>query len=206
MTARTRLLPIALGSALVLAACGGGGATTAPAGTPGGGTPTGAASPGTGTDATPSAASSASTGGGGGSETVRVVLTGGPDAGTYTSSADPLCTHGLIGAGGWGVQYSTGDLTGDKDFTSLQVVHYPDGAPEEAMFQGVNLLTTVTIGPLLEGRTYEIELNEDADETKGEGSASVTESGSNATITVSGTTAEGVGIEATVNCPSVTRM
>ena len=153
-------------------------------------------------------AGSTGTGGAGtGGETVRLVVTGGPDAGTYTTDADPLCSNGLIGANGWGVQYSTADLTGATDFTSFQLVYYPDGPPAEAMFADTSLLVTVTIGPLLEGgRTYEIVDNQvDEEQSKGEGTATV-EDGEPAVIRMTGTTDDGVGLEATITCPSVTRV
>jgi hypothetical protein len=154
-------------------------------------------------------AGSTGTGGGGtGSETVRVVLTGGPDAGTYTTDADPLCTNGIIGENGWGVQYSTADLSGEKDFTSLQLVYYPDGPPVgEAMFGDTPLLVTITIGALLEGgRTYEIVDNvADDSQSKGEGTATAAE-GSPTVIEVSGTTDDDVQVEATITCPNVNRM
>ena len=136
------------------------------------------------------------------------MLTGGPDEGTYTTDADPFCTNGVIGAGGWGVQYSTADLTGDDDFTSLQLVYYPDGPPEgEAMFGDTPLLVMITIGPLLEGgRSYEIvDKTADDSQSKGEGTATVGE-GDRPVIEISGTTDDGVEIEATINCPSVMRV
>jgi hypothetical protein len=138
---------------------------------------------------------------------VRLVVTGGPDEGTYTTDADPLCTNGVIGENGWGVQYSTADLTGETDFTSLQLVYYPDGPPGgEAMFGDTPLLVMVTIGPLLEGgRSYEIVDNQaDEEQSKGEGTATV-EDGEPAVIRVSGTTDDGVELEATITCPAVTR-
>lgn len=201
---------LALVAVLSLAACTGGTGTT---GSGGVSSPSVAAASSAPAASQPlesaPAASAGSAGGGGGdggSETVRVVLTGGPDAGTYTATADPLCTNGVIGEGGWGVQYSTADLTGEKDFTSLQLVYYPDGPPAgEAMFGDTPLLVTVTIGPMLEGRTYEISVKEAAEESAGEGSVTV-QDGDRPVIEVSGTTDDGVGIEATINCPSVTRV
>jgi hypothetical protein len=138
-----------------------------------------------------------------GGETVRVVLTGGPDAGTYTTTANPNCSHGIFGKDGWGVQYSTGDMTGDKDFTSLQLVHWPGEPDPEGMFSDTKFLVTVTIGPLFEGREYEVKVMTDPEFSQGEGSASVQE-GNPTVITATGTTEDGVKIDATVTCPSVT--
>jgi hypothetical protein len=215
MQPSVRRASLALVIALFVGACGAastpspsGGAQSASA--PAASEPASAPASGeTPSDGQSAPAGSTGTGGGGtGSETVRVVLTGGPDAGTYTTDADPLCTNGVIGENGWGVQYSTADLTGDKDFTSLQLVYYPDGPPGgEAMFGDTPLLVTITIGALLEGgRTYEI-IDNAADDTqsKGEGTATVGE-GDPTVIEVSGTTDDDVQIEATITCPNVTRV
>jgi hypothetical protein len=72
----------------------------------------------------------------------------------------------------------------------------------------VRFQMTVTIGPFLEAgaRNYEVKLAEDDSESSGEGSAEVIDNGSTAVIHATGTTADGVGIDATVNCPSVTRV
>ncbi|HYI22257.1 MAG TPA: hypothetical protein VEX62_06435 [Candidatus Limnocylindrales bacterium] len=145
---------------------------------------------------------------------MTVVLTGGPDAGTYTSSdaaGGPNCSNGLIGPNGWGVQFS---LTGipDDQLSSLQMVIAGEGEEdsEDATFPGTVLLMTVTIGDFLtEGnRIYEVAVRTDEsdDESSGEGSADVADNGTTAVITGTGTTADGVQIAATVNCPSIIRM
>jgi hypothetical protein len=142
---------------------------------------------------------------GGGAETVKVVITGGPDAGTYTTSADPLCSHNIFGKGGWGTQYSTADLTGDKDFTSLQLATWEGDPDPEGMFSDTKFLMSVTIGPMTGGRTYDVKVMTDAsgEESQGQGSATV-QQGNPTVITATGTTANGEKIDATVTCPSVT--
>jgi hypothetical protein len=195
------LVSLTATAALGLAACGGGGS----------GATTGAATTAPGATTAPQTSSApvatvAGGGGGTGGTTVTVTLTGGPDAGTYTGTLDPLCTHNVIGKGGWGVQYSTADLTGDKDLSSFQFVFYPDGPDPEGMFGDTELLSTVTIGPLVgTNRTYEISVKTNPDESDGEGGASVVP-GANAFIEVHGTTADGVGIKAEVHGPPVTEM
>jgi hypothetical protein len=73
------------------------------------------------------------------------------------------------------------------------------------MFNETSLLMTVTIGPLLGGRTYEVSVKTDDSPSEGDGSATIQED-SPTVISATGTTADGVGIEATVTCPSVTEM
>ena len=188
--------------ALALAACGGsGGQPTQQPGLP---TSTGQASPTAPAQATASPAGQPGTG------STTVVLTGGPDAGTYAGSASPNCSLGLIGPGGWGVQYSVADGPADE-LSSLQMVVAAAGMAddEDAFFQGTELLMTVTIGTLFDeaARDYEVAVRTDASdqESSGTGSATITDTGSTAVIHATGTTAEGVTIDATVNCPTVVR-
>jgi hypothetical protein len=133
-----------------------------------------------------------------GSGTVSVTLMGGPDAGTYMGGENPNCSNGLIGEGAWGVQYST-DAAGAGQLSSLQLIAPPSG--EVAM--DVTFQMTVTIGELFEGNDYEVKMTEG--DSSGTGSAEVSDAGSTAVIHATGTTADGVGIDATVNCPSVIR-
>jgi hypothetical protein len=147
-----------------------------------------------------------------GGAVATVTLTGGPDAGTYTAAADiaPNCSQGIIGPEGWGVQLSNFDAA-DNELGSIQLVAAAPGKADEpdAFFGGTEFLITVTIGPAL-GETshnYEVGVYTDAadKDTSGEGSAQVTDNGATAVIHATGTTADGVGIDATINCPSVVR-
>jgi hypothetical protein len=142
---------------------------------------------------------------------VVVVLTGGPDAGTYTGSDNPNCSTGLIGPNGWGVQYSIANAA-DNQMSSLQVIQAAPGKAddENAFFKGTEFSMTVTIGDIVaEGnRDYEIAVRtENAErESVGTGSAQIADAGATAVIHATGTTADGVAIDATVTCPSITRM
>lgn len=171
-----RVLAVATAGILV-AACGGGAGTQAPPGA--------TQAPGTATVAPTSGGG----GGGGGGTTVSATLTGGADAGVYTTTEDPLCTVGYAGEGKWGVQYSTVDEA--VRFSSFQFI---GSAPDS----GADSLATVTIGPLATGTQYDFG-------SKQGGTWSVADKGSTAVITAEGTTADGVKITVTVNCPSVTR-
>jgi hypothetical protein len=195
---------VALAAVLGLAvACGGG--TTVPSNSATAGLPTP-----TGIAATPSAGATVPPAQGG--SVATVTLTGGPDAGTYTAAADiaPNCSQGIIGPEGWGVQLSN-FAAADKELGSIQLVSAAPGRADDddAFFGGTEFLITITIGPALgEGsRNYEVGVYTEAsdNETNGEGSAQVTDNGTTAVIHATATTEDGVGIDATVNCPSVTR-
>ena len=194
----------ALASVIGLAvACGGG--TTNPSNPATAGTP----AP-TGVAGTPPASASAAPVPGG--SVATVTLTGGPDAGTYTAPADiaPNCSEGIIGPDGWGVQLSN-FAAADNELGSIQLVSAAPGKADDegAFFGGTEFLITITIGAALgeTSRNYEVGVyTESADkETSGEGSAQVTDNGATAVIHAIATTADGVGIDATVNCPSVVR-
>jgi hypothetical protein len=190
--------------ALIGAACGGGtAATSTPAGP---GATAGGPAAATPAAATPAGATAQPPAGGGG-EAVRVVITGGPNAGTYTAAGETNCSNGLIGPQGWGVQFSVATATAGQ-LSSVQMVVAAKGKENDpnATFGGTAFLMTVTIGPLFEGTNFEVAVKTDADESKGSGSADVQDNGSTAVIHATGTTPEGVGIDATVNCGSVIRM
>ena len=100
---------------------------------------------------------------------------------------------------------------GPNDLSSLQIVSAAPGMAddEDAFFQGTEFLMTVTSGDFLvdSKREYEVAVRTEAadEESSGTGSATISDTGSSAVIHATGTTAEGVGIDATVNCPSVIR-
>jgi hypothetical protein len=125
----------------------------------------------------------------GGGTTATVTLTGGPDAGTYGASGNPNCSYGLVSAGIWGAQFSID--AGEGQLSSIQIVA-PDAGVEDAHFS-----LSVTIGPLFSGTTYS--------RLDGDGASQVTDNGATAIIHATGTTDEGVAIDATVNCPGVFR-
>jgi hypothetical protein len=185
-----------------VAACGGGGQ----AGTSG--QPTSGTRASSGAVSTTAAQQSSAPVGVPGSGTAVVVLSGGPDAGTYTGGDDPRCSQGIVGPGGWGTQYSSADV-GDKGLGSIQIVSAAPGKENDpdAFMSGVTLLTTVTIGPSLgeNSRDYEIRVSSD-DQATGTGTAQIADNGSTAVIHVTGTTADGVSMDVTVTCPTITRV
>ncbi len=142
-----------------------------------------------------------------------VTLSGGPDAGTYTAASDlaPNCSLGLIGPGAWGVQL-TNLVAADNELGSVQLVSAAPGMAddENATFKGTEFLIIVTIGPSLgtDSRNYEVAVRTEAadQDSSGDGSAEVSDTGTTAVIHATGTTADGVAIDATINCPSVIRL
>jgi hypothetical protein len=124
-----------------------------------------------------------------GGTTATVTLTGGPDAGTYTGTDNPLCSNGAVGTGVWGAQFSNDGAPGK--LSTIQVVAPPAGDDVD------HFSALVSIGPLLSATNYRL------DDTTG--SAQVTDNGATAVIHVTGTTEDGVGIDLTINCPAVLR-
>jgi hypothetical protein len=214
MLAATALLATACGAASAtptpavpaatptpVASGGGAAATTVgESATPAGPTPT--ATPTVGPSEVAGASQPESTSGG---TTVTVVLNGGADAGTYTGSDDPKCSLGLIGPQAWGVQWSIDGAP--KQLSSVQLVSAAPGKADDpsAMFQGTVMLLSIGVGPLLSANTYEIDDKTDDTQDQGSGSVQVQDNGDTAVIHATGTTKEGVGIDATINCPSVSR-
>src|SRR5690242_18845701 len=100
----------------LLGACGGGAAPTA---TGPGPTSANQATPTAGATAPPSASAVPQPGG----SVATVVLTGGPDAGTYMAAVDiaPNCSQGIVGPDGWGVQLSN-FAAADNELGSIQLV------------------------------------------------------------------------------------
>ena len=125
-----------------------------------------------------------------GGTTLTVVLTGGPDAGSYTATDNPLCSSGIVGTGVWGAQFSVDGAPGKVSV--VQIV-----APTAASDPDEKFSSLVGIGPLLTSTNYRLDSTNDQ--------AQVTDNGSTAVIHVTGTTEDGVGVEVTVNCPGVLR-
>ncbi|MQA00635.1 MAG: hypothetical protein GEU80_15105 [Dehalococcoidia bacterium] len=132
--------------------------------------------------------------------TLDLTLIGGAHEGEYDATAqDGGCSYGLTGVDGFGLQYSR---DGQEGFTSLQLIvpSTTDAAVGTSVFR-----TTATIGPFVEGNNYDINTLPDA-EPIGSGTVTVDDRGDTATITIEGTTADGVGIDATVECHEVLRV
>jgi len=99
----------------------------------------------------------------------------------------------MLGDNQFGVQYT--DEANPQGFTSLQLV-VQDAAEAEAG-STESFVTTVQMGQMFVGPTYE------ANPPEGQGSGTVSidsPSPDQATVHVAATTADGVGIDATITC------
>ena len=179
-----RSLLTVLALAALTAACGASGSTPAPA-------TSGTALNGLSTPP-PVGVASAPAQQGGGATTVTVVLTGGGAPGTYTGTDDPNCSFGLV-PGAWGVQFSIASASAGQ-LSSVQLMD----PTNPASASGVTLL--VTVGPLLGGVNYDMN-----PVSGGSATATVNDNGSTAVIHATGTTPDGAKVDATINCPTVTR-
>lgn len=137
-------------------------------------------------------------------QTIKLTLTGGQDAGSYeVTTKDGACSYGLAEAASWGNQYSI--ATADPAaFSSLQLIAAnvdPAGGTSQFM-------TTVSFGELFSasGRNYEINALSADEAGAGSGTVTVDDRGETATIRIQGETADGVGIDATIECLSVIRL
>jgi hypothetical protein len=155
-------------------------------------------SDGDGADGGPDVATDADdgdAGGGGSTASITVTLTGGPHDGTHQAEApDAGCSRNLSGENTFGLQYSTGETEG---FNSHQlIIEDASGAASGSE----DFRTDITI----DDATYGIESGSAAsDDPSGSGTVTLDDRGDTATITIEGETADGVGIEATIECHSV---
>ncbi|HWH23910.1 MAG TPA: hypothetical protein VNW68_03340 [Candidatus Limnocylindria bacterium] len=126
---------------------------------------------------------------------VDLVLTGGADAGSYSGVAeDGGCSRGATGENSFGLQYSS--VEPGVEFSSLQLIV---GDAAAAAAGGTDDFSAmVTIGPLFEGTNYEIDPSRG-----GSGELRIDDQDRTAVVHISGTTADGVGVEATIRCNSI---
>jgi hypothetical protein len=128
----------------------------------------------------------------------HLTLVGGPDGGIYdATSADPVCTHRSSGGQpSWaGLFANPADSSG---ITAIQFrVPVEDGETND--FQ-----LSVNLGNLPEGRSYAVDGRRPWGEN-GKGRASVQRRGDGAVIRLDAATAEGVRVEAIVQCRAITQ-
>ncbi|MDQ4079730.1 MAG: hypothetical protein M3125_03155 [Gemmatimonadota bacterium] len=130
--------------------------------------------------------------------TIHLVLTGGPHAGTYdVDTKTRTCSHGLIRKRAWGHMFSD---DGAKPSSVQLFIPGPGGSAAD----GETFSFRVTFGDPLTGPRYEIDRTQGARD--GEGTATVTDRGSSATIRIVGTSRDGMGIDASIECREVHRV
>lgn len=137
---------------------------------------------------------------------INGTLTGGPNSGAFSAtSVDPTCSMGLTGPKSFGNQYSVGGKA-DKEFSSLQLLV----DDYEAAKKGTDkFYIKVAFGKRLMGKSYEFSYSDNSISGKKQGSGgklTVKENGSSKIVTVTGKTADGVVINATIVCNSVVTM
>ena len=177
----------------IVAACGGQGASGAPASaqprvSPAAGQATPVPAPST---ATPAVANPGSRG----TSIAHLEVGGGPQAGAYDGSAEKLDCN--IGAGGSGATFF--DLAATSGLAALTIISGEDGAnPTKFYLQALFGAPSAT-QPFLEITTL------DPSSARGQGKARLEDKGSTIKWTVDGTTADGVTIKATIECGPVDR-
>jgi hypothetical protein len=105
--------------------------------------------------------------------------------------------------GTWAAQYGN-MLAGPTDLSTVQMTDSPDSSKKDARIVSVY----VTVGPIFGGRSYTLSLDRFSETPY---TRELQDNGSTAMIHVSGKTIEsplgpgGVGVDVTLNCPTVTR-
>ena len=137
-------------------------------------------------------------------ETVHLVVTGGPNAGTWEASSDKGgCSAGLSGTGSWGNQLSQPKEKDPSKFNSLQLV-VPDA--KKAAAGSKEFFILFRFGPLIAKNTeYTVETRADEAKKKGSGVVTVDDKGATAKVSFNVTSAEGYKFEGTIDCKTVTR-
>lgn len=171
--------------AIVLAACGG----PTPAATQ---RPAGATQPPAGpTDAAPT---SPPVIGGAGTAIAHVVVASGPLAGTYDGTGVKFDCN--IAPSGSGATY--GDDTATEGLTSLIFSSIGGGASSSTFY------FQVIFGVFPDSQVEEISTLDPAS-ARGSGTATLTDSGATIKWAINGTSADGIGVQATVECGPVDR-
>lgn len=137
-------------------------------------------------------------------ETVHLVVTGGPNAGTYDASTmKGGCTYGFAGPGSWGNQLSDPKDKDPKHFNSLQLI-VPSA---KAAASGTSeFYMVIGFGPLMHrGAEYTIESRSGHGNKSGSGTVTVMDHGTTGTVKFNAKTAEGIGLAGTIDCKSVLR-
>ncbi len=137
-------------------------------------------------------------------ETVHLVITGGPNAGTWDASSEKGgCNYGFAGPGSWGNQLSSPKDTDPKKFNSLQLI-VPDA--KKAASGAKEFLITFGFGPLMKrSAEYTIETRPAEKKKSGSGTVTIDDKGSVAKVSFAVTSAEGYKFEGAIDCKSVMR-
>jgi hypothetical protein len=137
-------------------------------------------------------------------ETVHLVVTGGPNAGTYNATTERGgCSFGLAGPGSWGNQLSDPKDKDPKHFNSLQLI-VPNA--KKAAGGTHEFLLKIGFGPLMHrGAEYTVETRAGEAKKSGSGTLTVLDKGTTGVVTFDAKTADGVRLAGTIDCKSVMR-
>ncbi len=137
-------------------------------------------------------------------ETAHLVVTGGPNAGTYDAQSDKGgCSAGLTGAGSWGNQLSQPKEKDPAKFNSLQLI-VPDA--KKAASGGKEFFIMFRFGSIMGKNTeYTVETRPAEAKKKGSGTVTVEDKGATGKVSFSVTSAEGYKFEGAIDCKSVMR-
>jgi len=137
-------------------------------------------------------------------ESVHVVVTGGPLAGTYDATAvKGGCSTGANGPGSWGNAFSN-VKAGPKEIGALSLI-VPDAKAAAAGTK--QFMMQLRFGSILQQNVaYTIETRPAEKSQQGEGTVKVADGGATGKVTIDGKTKDGIGIAATIDCKSITRM
>lgn len=125
---------------------------------------------------------------------VELAIATGAHAGRYSgATSSGGCTRDALGDNQFGLQY-TNEAAADG-FTSFQMIVRDAAAAADA--ETDDFMAAVTFGPLLTGTTYQLDSAQD----DGRGRVSISQGDKDhAVVTVSGETADGVQLDATITC------
>lgn len=196
MLARTRATTAVLTLATLVLACSGA------KGDAGNGAADSASAPVAGAQA--SAAPASATPAGAPMGKIHLVVTGGPNAGSYdVDMKDTGCSYGLAGPTAWGNQYSI-ETNDPKQFSSLQLI-VPD--TKKAASGTSEFQMTAQFGPLFGsgGASYDVNTRPDAPSKQGSGTVTVQDQGKTGHVDFDAKTGEGIGLKGSIDCQSVIR-
>ena len=133
---------------------------------------------------------------------MRVTLTGGPSAGTYTAkSTERTCSvGGTQGDDVWANSFA--DMNAQSGLSVFQLTTTPvqrtSGKGQTDKFS-----VAFSIGNPMSSKDYTIDSK--SAKATGSGTLTLNDTGSNAVLTIKGTTAAGVGVDAVIVCNQVRR-
>jgi hypothetical protein len=137
-------------------------------------------------------------------ESVHVVITGGPMAGTYDATTTKGgCSTGANGPGSWGNAFSN-VKAGPKEIGALSLI-VPDAKAAAAGTK--QFMMQLRLGSILSKNvSYTIETRPTEKTPEGQGTVTVSDAGATGKVTIDGKTKDGIGVTAAIDCKAVVRM